>query len=67
MNDKQKIKVLVEKIEKCKNTISQERDSLRDLLYEFEELYENCEVGLEQIEEGIVTIKGGLDTISQTV
>jgi len=59
------IKDLVKCIEKKKNIIAKERDSMRDLMYELDEIYLTIESGVEEIEDGIESLFRGIDSISQ--
>ena len=54
------IKKLIAQVKKSKNIIAKERDKLRNLIEEVEELSDNLDQGISEIENGI-------DTISQTL
>ena len=45
--------------------IAKERDKLRAMLSEYNEIIENLDFGTEQMEGGLSELDSGLDTISQ--
>lgn len=64
MNTKQ-IKSLVAKIEKAKDKIASQRDIIRELHAELENLLETLDEGVNSIEIGCLDISAGIDELSQ--
>ena len=59
------VKRLLSQMEKLKQKIVIERDKLRDIYSELEEVIESCDAGIENINEGMGNIEEGLDNLSQ--
>ena len=65
MNTKN-IKQVLARMEKCKEEISKQRDILRDLHSQIDDLLEPLEDGLQDISDGMLQIENGLESISTT-
>lgn len=50
---KREIKALANKIDKCKIAIAKQRDSLRELLYEVDEIREHCDEAYDDLDRAI--------------
>lgn len=59
------LKSVLSKIEKSKNIIGAERDKLRDLIGDLEDLLETYDRGIEGLESGQLEIQNAIDAISE--
>jgi hypothetical protein len=59
------LKSVLSKIEKSKNIIGAERDKLRDLCDDLEDLLETYDRGIEGLESGHLEIQNAIDAISE--
>lgn len=64
--DRRKVKDLLKKAEAIKKIMAKERDKLRDIHSELEDLLGSFD-GIENIENGLRDIESGVDEISQYV
>lgn len=63
-------KVLLQKltqIEKQKEVLGKDRDKLRDLYQDLQEIVESCDNGIDLIESGLREIRNGIDEMSQFI
>jgi len=61
------IKKLLAEIEKRKIIVAKQRDELREISSELEDLLQSFDEGIEGLEIGKAEIEGALDTLSQYV
>ena len=62
--NEEKIRKLLSEIEKSEVVISKERDKLREIFEEIEDLIYALDSGLDSLEGGKTLIEDGLDTLS---
>jgi len=65
--NKDKIKEIIEQIDKSKNIIAEERDRLRDIYTDLSMALESFDEGVEGLEIGIDTIRNAIDDLSIVV
>lgn len=65
MNDVLKIKKLLDEIENRKTIIAAERDKLRVIYSELEDLLNSFDAGIEGLENGRLEISNAIDTLSE--
>jgi len=65
--NKDKIKEIIEQIDKSKNIIAEERDRLRDIYTDLYMALESFDEGVEGLEIGIDTIRNAIDDLSIVV
>ena len=59
------IKTILIKIEKSKKVISKERDKLRSVYIELEDILETLDEGTDDINVGLKYIESGIDEVSK--
>ena len=67
MNNIEELKKLFIKIELSKNIISIERDKLRNMFYELQEVVETFDDGVNTLEESLNIMEKSIDTLSQYI
>lgn len=63
--DAERVKELMEKAEKAKAVIAAERDTLRQLHSELEDILESVDEGIDEISDGLRYLESGIDRMSQ--
>lgn len=61
------IRKLIKSIQTRTEQLVRERDALRTLHQELHDLLEDCDQGVDEIQNGLRDIESGIDTISQTI
>ena len=65
--DVQTIQTILERIEGKKEIAARTRDEIRELMDQLEDIHDSFDTGITDIEEGIESIKAGLDQLSMYV
>jgi chromosome segregation ATPase len=60
-----KAKEILEQMERCRDAIGKERDKLRDLEIELENLTSSIDEGYDSLESAISEFRGAIDELSE--